>query len=202
MPLDQLPWRCKSWALKQTSIDDIDIFLHQSIRSMIGIDMPQAKEDKISNEKLRAKFYNILDAHRLIAVKQLSFVGKIVRREEYFFPKQLLAAWDNHKRKAGGVLTTNKTSIVKSLQLLYPPTKYCTNNDGKPCRDKNSKKIPEAIYMDRFGSLPYWIKDAMNKKRWSWMIQSKLRLPHLDSPDPLPPSPPSPPRNALPHQGN
>ena len=65
--------------------------------------MIQIKEEKISNEKLRAKFYNISDAHRLIAVKHLGFVWKIVRREDSFFPKQLLTAWVNHKRKRGGV---------------------------------------------------------------------------------------------------
>ena len=80
--------------------------------------------------------------------------------EDYFFPKQQLTAWVNHKCKAGGVITTNKKSIVKALQLLYPPTTYRTDEDRKPCRDKNGKKIPEAIYMDRFGSLTYWIQDA------------------------------------------
>ena len=157
--------------------------------------MIQVKEVKISNEKLRAKFYNIPDAHRLIAVKQLNFIGKIVRREDSFFPKQLLTAWVNHKRKAGGVLTTNKKSLVKALQLLYPPTKFRTDDEGIPCRDKNGKKIPETIYMDRFGSLQYWLEDAMDKKRWAWMIEIKLRSPHLDLPDPSLPNPPIPPRN-------
>ena len=35
--------------------------------------MIQVKEEKISNEKLRAKFYNIPDVHRLIVMKQLNF---------------------------------------------------------------------------------------------------------------------------------
>ena len=34
-------------------------------------------------------FHNIQDASRLIAVKQLNFIGKVVRREESFFLKQL-----------------------------------------------------------------------------------------------------------------
>ena len=55
-----------------------------------------------------------------------------------------------------------------------------------------------ASQQDRFGSLQYWLKDAMDKKRWAWMIESKLRSPHLDLPDPTPPSPPSPPRNTPP----
>ena len=134
MPLNQLLWGCKGWALKQTSIDDIDIFIHQSIRRIIGSNMIQVREKKISNEKLRAKFYNIPDAHRLIAVKQLGFVGKIVRREDSFFPKQLLTAWVNHKCKVGGVLTTNRKSLVNALKLFYPPTEYRTDKDGELCK--------------------------------------------------------------------
>ena len=167
MPLNQLLWGCEDWAITQTSIDDIDIFIHQFIRRIIAITMIQVEEEKISNEKLNAKFYNIPDAHRLIAVKQLNFIGMIVRGEDSFFPKQLLTAWVNHKHKAGGVPTTNKKSIVKVLQLLYSPTKFRIDKEGKPCGDKNGKKISEIIYMDRFGSLTYWIKDAMDKKRWS-----------------------------------
>ena len=55
--------------------------------------------------------------------------------------------------------------------------------------------------MDHFGSLKYWIKDATNEKKWSWMIESKLRSPHLDIPKPKlsdNPSPPIPQRNAPP----
>ena len=92
MPLNFLSWGCEGWALKQTSIDDINMFLHQSIHRIIGINIVQVKKEKISNEKLRAMFYNIPDAHRLIAVKQLNFIRKIVRREESFSPKQLLTA--------------------------------------------------------------------------------------------------------------
>ena len=55
--------------------------------------MLQVKDERISNEKLRKMFYNIPDACTLIAVKQLNFIGKVVRREDSFFPKQLLTAW-------------------------------------------------------------------------------------------------------------
>ena len=33
----QLLWGCESWALKETSLNDVDVFLHQSIRRIIGI---------------------------------------------------------------------------------------------------------------------------------------------------------------------
>ena len=31
--------------------------------------------------------------------------------------------------------------------------------------------------MDSHGSFEYWIKDALDKKRWAWMIESKLDIP-------------------------
>ena len=125
-------------------------------------------------------FYNIPDACTLIAVKQLNFNGKVVRREDSFIPKQLLTAWvnHNHKRKRGGVLTTNRKSVVTALGLLYPDTVWRKDENGALCKDAKGKNIPETIYMDRLGSLKYWFKDAMDKKRWSWMIESKLRSPH------------------------
>ena len=57
MPLNLLLWGCEAWAIKQTAFDDINVFLHQSIRRIIGINMTQVKEEKLSNEKLRGTFY-------------------------------------------------------------------------------------------------------------------------------------------------
>ena len=122
----------------------------------------------------------------------MNFIGKVVRRKDSFFPKQLLTACVNHKRKHGGVLTTNKKSVVTALGLLYPDTVWRRDENGTLYKDAKGKKIPETIHMDRLGSLKYWFKDAMDKKRWSWMIESKLRSPHLNIPDPSPPNPPQP----------
>ena len=83
---------------------------------------------------------------------------------------------------------------------MYPKTKYRTDTHGEPCLNDNGKKIPETIFMDRLGSLTYWFKDALNKKRWAWMIESKLRSPHLDLPEPSPPTSPSPPKKPPPRR--
>ena len=158
MPLNLLLWGCENWAIKRTLYKDLDIFIHQSIRHIIGIGILQVKDERISNKKLRKIFYNILDASRLNAVKQLNFIGKIVRREDSFFPKQLLTAWVNNKRKRGGVLTTNRKSIVNALELLYPDNVYRTEANGELFKDSKGKKIPETIHMDRFGSLKYGLR--------------------------------------------
>ena len=164
MPLSLLLWGCESWAIKKTSYKDLDVFIHQSIRRIIGISIIQVKEEKISNNKIRKLFYNIPDAGSLIAMKTLNFIGKIVRREDSFYPKQLLTAWVNNKRKPGGVLTTNRKSIVNALERLYPANVYRTDEKDDLLKDSKGKKIPVTIHRDGLGSLKSWYKDALNNK--------------------------------------
>ena len=69
-----------------------------------------------------------------------------------------MTAWVNNKRPVGRPITTNKTSIAKSTKLPYPPNILyydiiCTQI-AKP-----------DISMDSFGSLNYWINDAMDEKK-------------------------------------
>ena len=160
------------------------------------------------NNKIRKWFYNIPDAGSLIAMKQLNFIGKVVRKEDLFIPKQLLTAWVNNKRKCGGVLTTNRKSIVNALEHLYPANVYRPDENGDLRKDSKGKKIPVTIHMDSLGSLKFWYKDALNKKRWSWMIESKIRSPHLKIPNPSSNTSnsqhktPSPRRNNQQQQGN
>ena len=68
------------------------------------------------------------------------------------------------------------------------------------------------IVMDRLGSLEYWIKDAIDKKLWNYMIKSRLKSPHIhhnkprSRPRPQPhsappsPNPTSPSLTSLPRQ--
>ena len=62
--------------------------------------------------------------------------------------------------------------------------------------------------MDRLGSLKFWLKDALNQKRWLSMIENKIRSPHLKLPDPTPNPPnsqyttPHPQRNCRQQQDN
>jgi len=79
IPINQLLLGCESWALKESSLKDIDISITQSIRRIIGISMQEVKENKISNKKLQAKFYNIQTRRSMIATRQLQFLGKLVR---------------------------------------------------------------------------------------------------------------------------
>ena len=170
--LNQLLWGCESWAIKESSFDKLDVLLHVSIRKILRIRMRQVKEDCISNDFIRQKFYGLQDIRKQIAARTLKFVGKVVREENYSFPKQLLTAWVDNKRPQRRPQTTNKQSVVKALQLIYPENVYTVIGEHV------------ATYMDSHGSFEYWIKDALDKKRWAWMIESKLVHPDRDIPEP------------------
>ena len=89
-------------------------------------------------------------------------------------------------RKRGGVsgVAGPINGPHHNLQAARPRRTPQDSNHQVSARPNGSndsgKKIPETIFMDRLGSLTYWFKDALNRKRWAWMIKSKLRSPHLD----------------------
>ena len=52
MPINLLLWGCECWALKESSLNDIEVFIHQSIRRILGIKMEDVKNERISNKKI------------------------------------------------------------------------------------------------------------------------------------------------------
>jgi hypothetical protein len=80
IPVNLLLWGCKSWALRESLLDKLDAFIHKSIRRILGINIEQFKEQRIKNKQVREQFFNIPDARKMIAARQLSFVRKSLRR--------------------------------------------------------------------------------------------------------------------------
>ena len=52
--------------------------------------------------------------------------------------------------------------------------------------------LPIHIGMDNDGSFKYWFKDARDKRRWYWLLKSRLQYPNRNIPN-VPPSEPSQP---------
>ena len=77
-------------------------------------------ETKVKNTSIRIKFYNIPCIRNQVAFRQLSYVGKIFRREGTHLPTRLLTAWCDHPRKRGRPLLTNKMSLARNLRLIIP----------------------------------------------------------------------------------
>ena len=59
IPCNLLLCGCESWALRQSLLDLLEVFLHCNIRRILGISMVKVREMKINNTQVRSKSYNI-----------------------------------------------------------------------------------------------------------------------------------------------
>ena len=155
IPLNLLLWGCEAWALKEASLVKLDAFMHKSIRRILGISMQQVQDERLKNETVRKRFFNIPSTREVIAIRQSSFIGKILRHPNPTHPpKQLLPAWVNNKRPVGPPITTNKKSFLKSITMLYS-----ANSKTDPFKGAVSP-------IDKKGSFEFWLDDALDEKKW------------------------------------
>ena len=103
--------------------------------------------------------YNIPCVRNQVAFRQLTYVGKILRREVYHVPMRLLIAWCDNLRKRGIQLVTNKDSLVMNLRLVLPD-------------------------VDDAGSLSTWGFHALDAKYW-FLLLSILKHPSIQTPEKL-----------------
>ena len=82
--------------------------------------MSKLIEQHITNTSIREKFYNIPTIKKQIALRQLTYLGKIFRRDESHIPTRVLTVWCDHPRKAGRPILTNKQSMVRNIQQVIP----------------------------------------------------------------------------------
>ena len=120
IPCNLLLWGCKSWALRKYLLDSLKVFLHREIRRILKIRMSKVIKQHITNTSIGEKFYNIPRIKKQIALRQLTYLGKIFRREELHIPTHLLILWCDHQRKSGRPILTNKQSMVKNIQQVIP----------------------------------------------------------------------------------
>ena len=78
------------------------------------------------NKKCRGK--GVPTIPNQIAKRQLAFIGKVVCNSYQQLPTKPLTAWCNHKQKRGGVLHSNKNSIVHNIALILP----CIGGEYRP----------------------------------------------------------------------
>jgi len=79
IPMNLLPWGAKTWSLRKSQLDQLEVFLHRSIRRIFQISMSKVQEDRIRNEKVRRMFYSIPCARNMIAARQADFIGKLIQ---------------------------------------------------------------------------------------------------------------------------
>ena len=59
IPINILLWGCETWALQISLLKKLEVFLHCSIRRILGISMAEVKDQKITNETVSNKFFDI-----------------------------------------------------------------------------------------------------------------------------------------------
>jgi hypothetical protein len=57
--MNLLLWGAETWSLRKSQLDQLEVFLHRSIRRILQISMSKVQEDRIRNEKVRKMFYSI-----------------------------------------------------------------------------------------------------------------------------------------------
>jgi hypothetical protein len=72
----------------------------------------QVIEERTSNKRVRKIFFNVPPAENTIVIRQMSYLGKIVRGPSAHPPRQMITEWNANPRPQGGVLITNKKVLV------------------------------------------------------------------------------------------
>ena len=57
--INLLLWGCESWTLRKTTLNKLEVFLHQNIRKILRIDIAQVIDKIITNGSVRRRFFNI-----------------------------------------------------------------------------------------------------------------------------------------------
>ncbi len=96
----------------------------------------------------------------------MTYLGKIVRDPTNHPPRQILTAWSANQCPKGGVFTTNKKALVRSLHTLLPKEMTETTTT----RDKTTGKSTTKCTLNKDGKLKLWIKIAEVKERWNWHL--------------------------------
>jgi hypothetical protein len=55
-------WGCESWAIREDHHKKLDIFVHSSVRRILGINMLTVREERLRNKKARKMLFNIPNA--------------------------------------------------------------------------------------------------------------------------------------------
>ena len=59
IPCNLLLWGCESWALIQSFLNTLDVFILRNSRRILGINMTKVRDMRIKNTSIRIIFYNI-----------------------------------------------------------------------------------------------------------------------------------------------
>ena len=124
--------------------------------------MTQVKEEIITKEMIRQIFFDIPTIQNQVAKRQLTLIGKMYRKYDEQLLTKILTVWCNNKRRVGGVLISNKKTLVQNIALIVPT-------------------------IDQYGSLKLWAHLSLDDKYCKYLING---IGNSTTPPPV--TPPSP----------
>jgi len=133
--MNLLLWGCETWSLRQVLLNKLEVFLHRNIRRILGISITQVQEERIRNDWVRKKFYDIPRVQNMVAARQMDFIGKVCRGKWNLPTKRLITACCSQKRLAQRPNFHNKNSIVKNLKLLFVDVQDVVIDDQGSLKD-------------------------------------------------------------------
>ena len=119
-PLNALLWGCETWNLTKYNLNKLMCFHHSAIRRILGIRWDQVREKHIKNREVRGLLCNIPNIDAYIIKRTATYIGKISRIDDNFYPKKFLAAWITGKRKSGAPQFTCNNNFATSIQKILP----------------------------------------------------------------------------------
>ncbi len=159
--MNLLLWGAETWSLQKSQLDKLEVFLHRSIQRILQILMTTVQEKWLRNDKVRKLFYSIPCVRKMIAGRQMDFVGKMIRGLPNRPSRNMITACCDHKHQVGRLQTTGKNFMVKNLRFLFHNV--------------------HTVQIDQYGSLRTWIHKALNEKYWCQLVD---RLLHPSTPLP------------------
>ncbi len=141
--MNLLLWGCKTWPMRKSLSNKLEVFLHQNIRHILQVSMTRVPEEGIQNKHVRRMIYNIPCVVNMITARQLDFLGKTVCGPSDRPAQQMLTACCDSVCQIGCPFLHNKDYIVKNLRLLFA-------------------NVPE-VTINKYGSLKHWIKEASHE---------------------------------------
>ncbi len=122
--------------------------------------MGQVIKERITNKRIRKIFFNTPTVENTIVIRQMNYLGKIVRGPTNHPPRQMLTAWSANPCPTGGVLMTNRKVLT-----AYPLTQR--NGRDNHNKKQNKRQTHNKTHTHKGGILKLWIKIPEDKKLWN-----------------------------------
>ena len=113
-------WGCDSWAIRESTLNKLEVFLHRNVRKILNITIKMVIDERITDQSLRNQFFNIPTIRNQLAKRKLTFIGKLIRNSEYQIPTKPLTAWCDNKHKPCAPLQNNKNNLSQNIHLILP----------------------------------------------------------------------------------